>query len=243
MLRTWSVLLDRRKRTVRIDVTSSRAVAQFTGRILDIRILGLLVRPGLVVIAVAPGTVRLERRESPGNNFGIALMAFGTGEVAPVVERLVGQSGMAVVRWCPRVRVMAQTTVLGRIEVPRILAGCRRAVVAGGARAKHLVVVHGCHRFPNVGVMTVLANVRRLNVRWAFARRIGAVVTADAVVHDTGVVEVGGYPRDRRMAVVTVVAAGDVRRVLARRRDTVVARATGAKNLCVVHVEYRNPHV
>lgn len=68
-------------------------------------------------------------------------------------------------------------------------------------------------------------------------------MAAEAIIHNIGVVKIRRNPRDRRMTVVTVIAAGDVGRVLARRRDTVVARAAGAKNLRVIHREYWFPHI
>ena len=67
------------------------------------------------------------------------------------------------------------------------------------------------------------------------ARRVGAVVAADAIARDINVIEVRRDPRNRCMAVVAVVAAGDVRRVLARGRIAVVAGEAGPEDLRVVH--------
>ena len=49
-------------------------------------------------------------------------------------------------------------------------------------------------------------------------------MTAEAVARDVHVVEVGRDPCRRRVAVVAVVAAGDMGLVLAGRHDAVVAR-------------------
>lgn len=122
------------------------------------------MRPRFVVTGVAAGTVRLECGELPLHDFGIALVAFGALQVAAVVLRFIRQASVPVVCWRPRIRVVAQATVLCRIEMSRILAGCRRAVVAGRAGAKDLVVVHGSYRFPDVSAMAIFADIRRLNV-------------------------------------------------------------------------------
>ena len=69
---------------------------------------------------------------------------------------------------------------------------------------------------------------------WRLARRIGAVVTADAVVGDVGVIEIRRYPGNRRMTVVAVVAARDMCRVFASRDGPVVTGDAGAEHLCVI---------
>ncbi len=114
-------------------MTGTGAVPQFTGRILEVRILGLFVRSRLVVASMAAGTIRLERREPPLHDLSVALMTLRTLQIAAVVQWFVWQPGVTDIRRGPRVRAVAQTAVLGGIEVPRILTGCLRAVVAGGA--------------------------------------------------------------------------------------------------------------
>ncbi len=91
----------------------------------------LLVWPRLVVVRMTGCTVGLERRELPVDELRVRLMAIGAQLRATVIERLVGQPGMTIVRRRPRVRVVTQTAVLRSVEVPRILAGRNGAVVAG----------------------------------------------------------------------------------------------------------------
>jgi hypothetical protein len=64
--------------------------------------------------------------------------------------------------------------------------------------------------------VTVLADVRRQDVRRGLTRSLCAVVTADAVVGDVGVIEVGRDPSIGRVAVVAVIAARYMSGVLAR---------------------------
>ena len=72
-------------------------------------------------------------------------------------------------------------------------------------------------------------------VRWVFARRVGAVVAAEAVSGDVHVIEIRRYPRDGGMAVIAIVAARDVRGVLARCDRAVVTGTACANYLCMVH--------
>lgn len=76
-----------------------------------------------------------------------------------------------------------------------------------------------------------------------FACRICAVMAACAVVHDIRVIKICRCPGDRGVAIVAVVAAGDMRRMLTDRSSAVVARATCAYNLRVVHVVSRHPGI
>lgn len=50
-------------------------------------------------------------------------------------------------------------------------------------------MVNGIDRHPNIGVVAVLAYIGRLYMSRAFARRIGAVVTTDAIVNDIDVIK------------------------------------------------------
>ena len=56
-------------------------------------------------------------------------------------------------------------------------------------------------------VMAVFANVARLNVCRALARRSDTVVTRDAVAIDTGMVKSGRQPARRAVAVVALIIA------------------------------------
>ena len=73
------------------------------------------------------------------------------------------------------------------------------------------------------------------------AGRVGAVVAADAIARDIHMIEIRRDPRNRCVAVVAVIAARYVRRVLARSPIAVVACIAAAKHLCVIDGEYRRP--
>lgn len=189
------------------------------------------------------GTIRLERGITPVDSFGIALVTLGTRKIAAMIERLVRQSCMAVIDRRPGVGVMAQTTVLHGVEVPGVLSRRNRAVVAGRTGTEYLVVINGRYRLPGIRAMAVFADIRRLHVQWAFTGRIGSVVTAEAVVDNIGVVEIGRDPGNRRVAIVAVVATRYVRGVFPCGRYAIVAGVTGADDLGVIDCEYRGPDI
>ena len=68
-------------------------------------------------------------------------------------------------------------------------------------------------------------------------------MAVDAVCCDVDVIEICRQPCDRRMAVVTAIAAGDMGRVLAGSDNAIVAGVAGADDLCVIYREHRYPNV
>ena len=73
------------------------------------------------------------------------------------------------------------------------------------------------------------AELGGLDVQRPLARGVSAVVAAEAVVHDVGVVEIRRHPGHRRVAIVAVVATGDVRRMFAGCRYAIMTRAAGTR--------------
>ena len=63
--------------------------------------------------------------------------------------------------------------------------------------------------------MAGLAGVRGRCVGWVLARRVGAVVAAEAVSGDVHVIEIRRYPRDGGVTIIAIIAALYVRRMLA----------------------------
>lgn len=188
----------------------------------------VVVLARVVIIRMTPGAGGLVSRRRPAYGFRIRRMAGGAEEVAEVIQWFVGETRMAEISRYPCNRVVAKTAVLRRVEVPRVLAGCRCAIVAGRTGSEDLVVVHGRRRHPEVGAVAVLADIGRLQMRRAFAGGVGAVMTAEAIVDDVHMVKIRGQPGDRRMTIVTVIAAGDMPGVFAGRSDAVMAGAAAA---------------
>ena len=69
----------------------------------------------------------------------------------------------------------------------------------------------------------------------ALARRLHAVVTAEAIASDVDVIEIGRQPAIGRVTIAAVVATRNMRRVLACRCDAIVAGAAGAHHLGMVN--------
>ncbi len=138
---------------------------------------------------------------------------------------------------------MAQATVLRRIEVPRVHAGGRSAIVTGCAGAQDLGVINISYGCPDIRAVTIFADVGRLWVQWTLASRVRSVMTAAAVIDNVCVIEIGRQPRDSRVAVIAVIAAGDMRWVFANGYHTVMARATSPNNLSVVYRKCWNPGI
>jgi len=116
----------------------------------------------------------------------------------------------------------------------RILACRDEAIMAGAASADYLGVVHSESWNPDVGIMAVFANIRCQNVRRVLASRFDAVVAAYAIAGDADVIEIRRQPTDCRMAVIAIIAARDMRWMLACGRRAVMARTAGTEDLGVV---------
>ena len=95
-------------------------------------------------------------------------------------------------------------------------------------------MVNGNHRYPCQFAMTVFADVGRIDVRRVLARRIRAVMAADASAGYPGMVKVRRDPGDCRMAIITIVPACDVRRMLAGCCRAVMAGSAGTGYLGVI---------
>jgi len=133
-------------------------------------------------------------------------------------------------------------------DMRRMLAGRRKAVMAGIAGSDDLVMVDRHHRCKHVCRVAVLADVRRLHMGRILAGSFDAVVAADTIATDVDVIKVCRQPAKRAVAVVAGDATGDVGWVLADGNDAVVTGTAspdylivindhlGRKNICVVAV-------
>lgn len=157
-------------------------------------------------------------------------------------EAAIDDVDMIEVRWQPRDCRMTVVAVVASRDMRWILARCDGAVVAGAAGANDLRMVNSIGRRPYGVVVAILANVGHENVVLASAGGVGAVVAADTVAGNIGVIKVGRYPCGGRMTVIAVVTRRDVRWILARCDGAVVTGAAGADDLRMVHKICRCPH-
>ncbi len=153
-------------------------------------------------------------------------------------ETIIDDIDMVKVRRGPRDSCMTVVAVVAARNMGRMLTGCDYAVMARTAGADDLRVINGEDGLPDVGAMAVLANVARLDVRLVLAGRIDTVMTFGAIAREVQVIEIGRQPGDRRVAVVAVVAARDVRRMFTRCGEAVVTGTARAEHLRVIDCEY-----
>lgn len=114
---------------------------------------------------------------------------------------------MIKIRGQPADRRMTVVAVVTTRNMRRVLPGRSSSVVTGTAGTENLCVVHRNCRLKRESVVAVFANIARLNVYRALARRSGAVVARYTVAINTGVVESGRQPACRTMAVVALIIA------------------------------------
>ena len=243
MFRPWPIPFHNRHGLIPVRVASPGTVSQLAGRVQDFGAIYLLVRTRLVVSGVTTRTIRLECRVTPTDDFRIGLVAFGTPQVAAVIERLVWQAAVPVIHGRPCIGHVAESAVLRRVEMARILARGLHAVVTGGTRAQYLAVVNRRHRRPDCRVVAVLTDIGRLHVRRALTDCVRAVVAVHTIAGDAAVIEIGRYPGDRRVAIVAVIATGNMRCILAGRSIAIVARRTGTDDLRVIDRIGRHPGI
>ena len=91
----------------------------------------VVVLAGVVIIRVTACAVGLVSGRRPAYGFGIRRMASSAREIDAVIQRFVSQACMAEISGKPCDRAVAKTAILCGIEMARVLAGCRRAVMAG----------------------------------------------------------------------------------------------------------------
>jgi len=133
------------------------------------------------------------------------------------------------------------TVVAG--DMCRVFARCCKSVMTGAAATQHLCVIDRVDGSPHIAVVTILTDVARLHMRQGFARSIQAVVAACAIARNIHVVECRRSPGNRRVAVVTGIAAREVCRVLAGCNYAIVTGATGADNLGMVDAKHRCKYI
>jgi hypothetical protein len=115
-----------------------------------------------------------------------------------------------------------------------MLAGGDDAVMAGVARADDLRMIDGHHGRKDIRRVAVFTDIGRLNVPAVLSGGLRTVMAAYTVTGDVDVIEIRGQPADRAVTVIAIVAACDVRRVLAGGDDAVMARPATPDYLRVI---------
>lgn len=155
---------------------------------------------------------------------GLNMRRILAGCIGTVMAARAIAGDIHVIKICrqPAGRGVAVLAIVATVDMCRMFASRSYAVVTGAAGAEYLGVIDCKGWDPQIRCMAILTHVSCLHMRWRFTRCFHTVVTATAIASDVDVVEVGRQPGDSGMAIVAVVAAGDVCRVFASRRDAIV---------------------
>lgn len=101
---------------------------------------------------------------------------------------------------------------------------CRRTVMATGTAAQHFQVINRDRRLPAVKVMAGFAAVGALDMGRRLGRCVHAVMTAETTAGYASVIKQRRLPRIGAVTITANIGTGDVRRMLADRDATVMAR-------------------
>jgi len=94
----------------------------------------------------------------------------------------VGDAGMIKIgRRDKSYRVVTAVAGITARDVCRVFAGCYDTVVTGATGTNHLGVIYGDSRYPHRRAVTILTNVRCLNVCLILPGRLCSIVAADTV--------------------------------------------------------------
>lgn len=161
---------------------------------------GIGRRPGVRAVAVLADLRRLQVIEWLAFGFGAVVARHAVVDDVRVIE-IGGQ---------PARRCMAVVAAVAAVNMVGIFAHCCQAVVTGAAQPEDLQVIDGKCRYPDIRAVAVLADIRALDVVRILAGRLRTVMTVEALAGNVHVIEIGGQPGDRGMAIVTIVAALDM---------------------------------
>ncbi len=117
---------------------------------------------------------------------------------------------------------MAIVAIVATRNMRRMFTSGDGAIVARAAGPQYLGVIHRRDRSPDICIVAVLADIRRLDMRQGLAGSSTAVMAADAISNDADVIEVRRPPCHSRMTVVADVTAGNMCRVFTDRDHAVM---------------------
>lgn len=143
----------------------------------------------------------------------------------------------------PAVGGMTITTVVAAGDVVGFFTFGNHAVMASGARAVDLAVIHLGDIAPTAWHMARFTDVAAGDVAIVFALRLRAVVTTAAIGADTAVIKLARRPIDGVVTGLAVVARSDVVDLFTHRNAAIVASKTTAHHRRVIHLTHLPPTV
>ena len=142
-------------------------------------------RPDDAIVAALAYVSRIDVREVFAGNLRVVVTA----------NAVVGDASVIECRRNPRIRGMTVVTGITARKMRRVFTGCRCAIVAGEACTDDLRVIDGVRRCKGDSVMAIDAQISGVDMCQVLAGGIVAIVAADAIIRDIGVIEVGRRPR------------------------------------------------
>ena len=123
---------------------------------------------------------------------------------------------------------MAIIALVSAGNMSSVFPCCCDAVMTRSASAQNLHMVDNDCRFEGDGVVAVFANIGRRNMHRALSRCRHAIVAGYTIADNSLMVEYRRDPCAYVMAVIALVARGDVRRCFSGGLNTVVAAIAAA---------------
>lgn len=199
----------------------------------------------LIVIHVANGGPYIGAVAILANIRRLYMKRALAGRVRAVVttHAVVHNIGMVKISWHPGDRRVAVIAVIAAGYVGWVFTDGCKAIVAGITGTANLRVVDGVGWHPDVGRVTVFADLRRLDMGRVFAGCVGTIVATGAITRDVYVVKIRRQPANSGVTVIAVVAAIDMCRVLASCGQSIMTGATCADCLGVINGENGVPHI
>jgi len=147
----------------------------------------------IVDIGMAAGTIRLIRRERPGDDLIVGSVTVNTKHRRPMVTRVVGRVMSEPYQWYPLCRGVTAFTVQCGDKMCCAFTGCCRAIVTTQAQAGNIGMVKS-GALPPRRVMATAAFRRCLQMGCVFSGCGHAVVTTAAGADRAAVIESGAGP-------------------------------------------------
>lgn len=156
-------------------------------------------------------------------------------------DAVVGYAGMIEGRRYPGIGRMAEIAgVITGDMIGCLTHGCH-AIMAAGTSTEYLSVIDTGYRYPSCISVTILADVRCLDMRTVLTCRRRAVMTACTIGRNTRVVKVRRYPTAGCVAIGTIVAALNMVGIFACRDSAVMTTDTTTLHIGMIDLCYRPP--
>ena len=112
--------------------------------------------------------------------------------IRPIVTANAIADVVRMIEGCryPAIGRMTCVAIVARRDMGRILAHCDRVVMARRTGADHLRMIHPVGRSKQNRVVAVLTNVAGQDMIEIFADRVRAIMTAETITRDIGVIEI-----------------------------------------------------